>query len=84
MNKYMEGKIARLERYLSTGVFIELALGPRSTQLSIKNQKHTYNFSDEGWDLFEAFSKVLECASRTLRYDHQRFHRTPLNELRSS
>jgi len=72
MNQYMEGKIARLERYLSPEAMIEIELGPNSTRLFIRNVSHEYEFSEEGGDLFEAFSKVLESACKVLKLEHQK------------
>ena len=72
MDQYMEGKLARLERYLSPEAIIVIELGNKSIQLFIQNMKHEYDFNDEGEDLYEAFSKVLVTAARILKLDHQR------------
>lgn len=72
MEEYMEGKLARLERYLSPDALIVVDLGDNTTELYIQNLSHEYEFSDEGGDLFEAFSTVLEDALRILRTEHQR------------
>lgn len=72
MDEYMEGKLARLERYLSPEADVFVLLSENKTQLTIHHHKHEYEFNDEGADLFEAFSVVLEEALKLLRVEHQR------------
>lgn len=86
MDQYIEGKLSRLERYLSPEAMIEIAFGSNSTHLFIRNLKHEYSFNDEGLDLYDAFSKVLETAAKILRIEHQRIinkiHRNgPSNQI---
>jgi ribosome-associated translation inhibitor RaiA len=79
MKEYMERKVSRLERYLSTGsqIIIELisSTGKCITHLKVKTLKHTYDFEKEGPDLFAAFTETLEEAAKVLRSDHMKLLR---------
>jgi ribosomal subunit interface protein len=74
MREYLEGKLARLERYLSTGARIDIDLIAEGdqcrTHFSIRTLHHEYEFEKEGCDIYEAFTQALEEAAIILRREH--------------
>lgn len=78
MEEYMEGKLARLERYLSSGAEIEINLisqGDRCyTHFKVKSLHHEHHLEKEGCDIFEAFTLALEEAAMVLRREHLKVH----------
>ncbi len=78
MTKYLEGKLARLERYLSSGARTEIDLISNGDQcvsvLTVKTLNHEYNFDREGCDVFEAFSGSLDEALMILKREHMKIH----------
>lgn len=76
MREYMEGRIARLERYLSPTAQIIIDLisdsGKILTSFTVRTLRHEYCIKKDGDDLFEAFTAALEEAARILRRDHMR------------
>lgn len=76
MTRYLESKVARLERYLPTGTFITIVLSMKNeecfTEMKVQTPKHEYVFQAKGCDLFESFTHVLEESTRHLRNEHAR------------
>ncbi len=74
MTKYLEGKLARLERYLSSGAQIEVDIISRGelclTCFTVKTFSHEYDFQEEGCDVFEAFTRALDEAAMILKREH--------------
>ncbi len=85
MTKYLEGKLARLERYLSSAARIEIDLISKGDQclseLSVKTLSHEYNFDKEGSDVFEAFSTALDEALMILKREHKKIREKYHNEI---
>lgn len=74
MREYMEGKIAKLERYISSGAIIVIDLvsesDKKSASINISTTRHEYVFHSMGEDVYEAFTSVLDEACRALRNDY--------------
>lgn len=75
MNRYLEGQLEKLTRYLVSGARIEVLIisqGERcEVSLTISTPKHEHVFENEGFDLYEAFSGALEEAHRNLSREHR-------------
>jgi ribosome-associated translation inhibitor RaiA len=76
MKDYLESKVARLGRYLPQDAMLLISLSDNGTvftaELRIRTPKHSYTYFSEGFDLFEAFTRVLEESSLRLRNKHAR------------
>jgi ribosome-associated translation inhibitor RaiA len=89
MNDYLESRLSVLERYLPNGAKIVLNFATDShrtlARMTIRTRKRTFTFAEEGKDLYEAFTEVLEDALKTLRMEyhhmihhaHKKFYENP-------
>jgi ribosomal subunit interface protein len=85
MKVYMEGKLAHLERYLSTGAVIEIDLISQGNQclsnFSIITTGHKFDLEKEGDDMFEAFTSALNEVTTTLRNEHMKIREKYRHEI---
>jgi ribosome-associated translation inhibitor RaiA len=76
MNEYLESRLSVLERYLPNGarIVVNFATDSHRTlaRMSIRTMKRAFTFGEEGKDLYEAFTEVLEDALGTLREEYHR------------
>jgi ribosome-associated translation inhibitor RaiA len=72
MNRYFEQKLTVLERYLPSNTKIDIDLKGHHAKFDISTLKHEYIFEEDGSDLFDAITTVLEEARKFLRLEHQR------------
>ncbi len=60
MTEYLKRRLARLERYLSSGAQIHINIISQGdlcfTHLTVSTLSHQYKFENDGCDVYEAFT----------------------------
>lgn len=82
MDQFINGRIAKLNRYLSNAAGIQVHLKFENkryvSSLAIRNMNQDYAFSAEGENLYESFAMAVEKANRALG-EHKRMIKDKIN-----